>query len=255
MASNTGQRRIKALEKSIEIVDALQELDGARVTELADHLGLPASTVHSHLATLESNEYLVKEGDVYHIGLKFLHHGGYASRRKDGYDMAIEKVHEIAAETRERAQFTVEEHGRLIYIHTATGDHAVHVDARIGKRSFIHASAAGKSILANLPAPRIDEILDSVPLDAVTANTITDRDRLDEELATIREQGYSFNKEESIEGLRAVGVPIHGPDGRVIGAFSVSGPTHRMKGEWFEAEIPDLLLGTANELELNIAYS
>lgn len=255
MASNAGHRHIKALEKAIEIVRAVQELEGARVTELADHLDLPASTVHSHLATLEANEYLVKEGDVYHIGLKFLHHGGYASRRKTGYDMAIEKVHEIAAETRERAQFTVEEHGRLIYIHTATGDHAVHVDARIGKQSLLHASAAGKSILANLPAPRIEEILAAAPLTAVTENTITERARLDDELATIREQGFSFNKEESIEGLRAVGVPINGPDGRVIGAFSVSGPTHRMKGDWFEEEIPDLLLGTANELELNIAYS
>jgi IclR family acetate operon transcriptional repressor len=37
--------------------------------------------------------------------------------------------------------------------------------------------------------------------------------------------------------------------------LSVSGPIHRLKGEWFEKEIPDLLLGTANELELNIRYS
>jgi DNA-binding IclR family transcriptional regulator len=40
-----------------------------------------------------------------------------------------------------------------------------------------------------------------------------------------------------------------------MGALSVSGPAHRMKGEWFESEIPDLLLGSTNELELNLEYA
>jgi DNA-binding IclR family transcriptional regulator len=64
MCANRERRTIKALERSLEIIDAIRELDGARVTELAEYLGYPASTVHSHLATLRDNEYLTKEGDV-----------------------------------------------------------------------------------------------------------------------------------------------------------------------------------------------
>ena len=255
MEPNEDGRRIKALEKSIQIIDTIQELNGARVIELAEHLDLPPSTVHIHLATLERNGYLVKEGDVYHIGLKFLNHGGYASHRKSEYTMAIDKVHEIANRTGERAQFIAEEHGIGFYIHTATGDHAVQVDARIGKTSYIHASAAGKAILANLPSDRIESLLNSRPLIALTENTITDRESLSDELDVIRDRGYSLNMEESIKGLRAVGAPLNDRDGRAVGALSVSGPTHRMKGDWLEKEIPDLLLGTVNEIELNIAYS
>lgn len=255
MCANREQRTIKALERSLEIIDAVQELNGARVTELAEYLDYPASTVHSHLATLQQNEYLTKEGDVYHIGLKFLYLGGYAGCRTPGYRMAAEVVENVAAETEERAQFMIEEHGWAVYVYTATGDHAVQVHARVGRRTHPHASAAGKSILAHLPDHRVEEILESRPLTGFTENTITDREMLEAELQQIRERGYSFNKEESISGLCAVGVPVKGPDGRVIGGLSVSGPAHRMKGEWFTSEIPDLLLGSANELELNIAYS
>lgn len=246
---------IQTLQKTIDIIDGIQSLDGARVTELADHLDLPASTVHNHLATLEQNKLLVKEGDVYHIGLAFLHLGGYAAHRKQSYSEAIDKVQEIAKETGERAQFLVEEHGRAVYLHTATGDQAVQIDARIGKISYLHASSAGKAILAHLPEETSAAIIENVPLEAQTQNTIVDKERLREELAAIRDRGYSFNDEESISGLRAVGVPVMGADGRVIGGLSVSGPAHRMKGTWFREEIPDLLLGTANELELNMAYS
>jgi len=86
-------------------------------------------------------------------------------------------------------------------------------------------------------------------------NTITDPQTLYAELERVRERGYSVNKQENIEGLHAVSAPVMDTNGHVFGALSVSGPTHRMKGEWFEDELPDLLLGAANELELNITYS
>lgn len=45
-----------------------------------------------------------------------------------------------------------------------------------------------------------------------------------------------------------------GPDGEVIGGLSVSGPINRMDSEWFDEELPKLLLGATDELELNITY-
>lgn len=254
MARGQKEGRIESVERSFEIVDAVQELDGARVTELANYLDLPPSTVHSHLKTLESCRYLVKEGDIYQIGLEFLVRGGYARIRKAAYKMAFDTVEELATETEERAQFIVEEHGRGIYLHTATGSHAVQVNSRIGGVSYLHASAAGKAILAHSPESKRDEIIDKWGLRRFTDNTITDRRELEEELQTIRNRGFSFNEEESIEGLRAVGAPVLDASGQIVGSFSVSGPTNRMKGDWFDSEIPDLLLGAANELELNIEF-
>lgn len=254
MEHNNDNGQINTIKKSIKIIDIISQHDGARVTEIAENLGMAPSTVHGHLATLERNEYLVKEGDIYHVGLKFLQLGGRASHRREEYKQAIEKVHTLAMKTNERAQFIVEEHGKGVYLHTATGEHAVQVNARIGKQSHLHASAAGKAILAFLPERRRAKLLDEISLVPLTENTITDRNQLLEELETIRDRGYSYNKEESITGLQAVGAPLLLDNESPIGAFSISGPTHRLKGVYFEKELPDLLLGTTNELRLNLQY-
>jgi DNA-binding IclR family transcriptional regulator len=246
---------VKTAETLFDIIESVESEDGKTVTSIADELGYAKSTVHRHLTTLAERGYVLKEADQYHVGLRFLALGERARNRDDAYQLAREKVDELAADTNERAQFIVEEHGDAVYIHRALGDHAVRTDPGIGKRIPLHATSAGKAILAHLPEERLLDIVEQTEFSAITDSTITSADRLLEELEGIRERGYSFNRQENIEGLHAVGVPITDGQGEILGALSVSGPSHRLKSDWFEEELPDLLLGAANELELNIAYS
>jgi DNA-binding IclR family transcriptional regulator len=239
----------------MEIIGYLQQKNGAGVTEIATDLDLAKSTVHRHLSTLNGTGHVVKDGDMYKLGLKFLGIGEYLRNRSRPYRMAKSAVEELAAETEERTQFIVEENGWAVYVHRERGKHAVLTDPGIGRRVPIHCISAGKAVLAKLPEERVHEIIDCHGLPELTPNTITQREELLEELERIRERGYAFNNQENIEKLRAVGVAFDRPDGTVVGAFSVSGPIHRMKNSWYRQDIPDMLLGMANELELNIEYS
>lgn len=250
-----GDGGVKSVERSMRIVETVMEMEGARVSELAAELDMAKSTVHGYLATLHGLGYLVKEGEVYQIGTRFLQFGEYSRTRKDEYGMAAQKVTELAEETEERSQFVIEERGRGVFLYRESGAHAVETGSGTGKRMYLHSTSAGKAILAHLPDGTVDEILDRWGLPAVTPATITDEAELRDELADIRDRGFALNREENIEGLHAVGVPVQPQDGTVIGALSISGPTHRLKGDYLLEDLPDLLLGTANELELNIAYS
>lgn len=251
----TDGKTVKTVDTVFMIIEALQESDGARITELGEQLDVANSTIHRHLTSLRRRGYVIKQGDTYKLGLRFLDLGQYVRTREVVFEMAKPKVEELAEETGERVQFIVEEHGYGVYVHRERGAHAVKTDPGIGKHIPIHATAAGKAILAYYPRDGVEEIIAENGVPALTENTITDPHELFDELATIRERGFSINNEESLEGLRAMGVPIKSPGAQVLGALSVSGPIHRMKGDWFEQELPDLLLGTANELELNIAHS
>lgn len=255
MGTKNEAGTVKTTGTAFRIIEALAREDGGHVTELASEIGVAKSTIHRHLSSLEDLGYVVKEGDRYRLGFRFLKLGEHTRTRSDTYQLAKQQVKNIAEQTDERAQFIVEEHGEAVYVFRETGEHAVQTDSEIGKRIPLHATAAGKAILSRLPQERVDEIIQQHGLPAMTANTITDRDELYEELEAIRDRGFSINHQENIEGLRAIGVPIEYPDGRVFGALSVSGPIHRFRGEFVEETIPNLLLGTANELELNIKYS
>lgn len=247
-------RTVDASRTLLEVIEALRVLNGAGVTELADHLDMAKSTIHGHLATLEEMEFVTKVNGEYTIGFKFLRLGEHARMRRESYRMAKDIVEELATETNERSQFIIEEYGKGVFVHRQVGQNAVHTNTRLGKRIYLHSTGAGKAILAHLPEERIEAIIDTIGLPERTENTITDRDELYDELARIRECGYAYNKEEGMAGLRTIGVPVSDPNGGVLGAFSVSGPSHRIRGDRLHDEIPNMLLGKANEFELKIQF-
>lgn len=246
---------VQTTRTMFETIEFIKQREGATITEVANELGYAKSTVHRHFSTLSEMGYIVKKDGKFYVGLRFLDLGQHARTRREGCELARKKVKEIAEQTGERAQFIVEEHGKGVYLYRAFGEHAVRTDPGIGSRIPLHATAAGKAILANLHSTRQAEIIEQADFEPITERTVTDPEKLYDELDEIRTRGYSFNRQENLDGLHAVGVAIMGSEGEVIGALSVSGPTHRLKNEWFQEELPDLLLGTANELELNIAHS
>lgn len=239
---------------SFDVVLALQELDGATLTELSSYLDIPKSTLHRHLKTLSDYGFVSTENNEYHVGFRFLKLGEYARSRKESYCLAESSVQDLAQETGERAQYVVEEHGKGVYLHIDTGEHAVQTGLGIGHRIHLHSTAAGKVILAHLPDKRVEEIIQTHGLPEMTSQTITDRDKLFDQLSEIEKRGYALADEENIEGLRAVAGPVTEDDGDLLGVLSVAGPSNRLKGPRFKEELPDLILGSANELELRITF-
>lgn len=247
--------KVKSVGRSIQLVETIHEREGASLEELVTELDLARSTVHNHLKTLYDLGYLVKEDEVYQIGTRFLQLGEYSRTRRQEYTMAAQVVTELTEETEERAQFVIEEHGQGVFLYRESGSRAVETNSGTGKRMYLHATAAGKAILMSLPDSRVREILDQWGLPEVTEHTITDEATLFDELERSRERGYTLNEQENIDGLCAVGVPVKTGENEVIGALSISMPAHRFNDERIESDLSNLLLGTANELELNIIYS
>lgn len=246
---------ISAVSRTFEVVRVLQELEFGTLDVVANEFSCSKSTVHRHLETLRTEGYVVRENGEYGLGLKFLEHGELVRNRNPQYAVVAEKVAMLAEETAARAQFLVEEHGEAVYVHRATGRKAVDVDTYLGRRVPIHASAAGLAILSCFSTDRVTEIVDRWGLEAVTDQTITEESALFEELARIRDRGYSINDQGFADGLRAVGVPISNGKGDVLGGLSIAGPINHFTDERIREELPSLLLGTANEVELRIAYN
>ncbi len=250
-----NRKTIDAVETSFALLEHLKESEGAGVTEIARELGVAKSTAHAHLSTLQSLGYVTREGDTFGVALRFLDLGNAARERSTLHRVGREKANEIAAETGEKVWILAEEHGRGIHLHLASGEQSVRTYARTGQPNYLHQLAGGKAILAWLPDERVEAIIERHGLPARTEETITDQERLFEELERIRERGFARNDGESISGLRAVGAPITNADGVAIGALSLSGPAKRLRGDRFDEEIPHLLLGSANEIEINMTFA
>jgi DNA-binding IclR family transcriptional regulator len=246
---------VQSAVNTLNVVEALRDLDGAGVSELAAHLDAPKSTVHNYLATLEQEEYVVNEAGTYRVGLRFLELGAHARDRRELFSVAGPEVERLAAETGELANLLVEEHGRGTYLRRVRGENAVRVRARVGTRVPLHTTALGKAILAFTPRERVEAILDRHGLERATPDTVAGREALYDELEAVRERGHALDDEERLEGLRCVAAPVLSTDDRVLGAVSVSGPSSRIRGARFREELPCEVEEAANVVELNVTYS
>jgi DNA-binding IclR family transcriptional regulator len=253
--NDTKKDRVKTTDTALDIIETIEELEGPTLSDITDKHDIAKSTAHRHLQTLLHREYIVKEGSTYHLSLKFMRLGEHSRHRRPEYPLIKSTVDDIARETQEQAQFFIEEHNRGRYVYFQRGERAVRTGSLVGRAAPLHTGSSGKAILAFLPDERIQEIIDDVGLEPMTEHTITDEYELWQEIEEIRERGYAFNDSEYIEGVRGVGAPVMHPGGNVLGGLSVSGAANRLSGTRFREELPNLLLGLVNELEVNIAHS
>ncbi|WP_303650374.1 IclR family transcriptional regulator [Halalkalicoccus sp. NIPERK01] len=251
-------RTLTTVLKAVDIMRALMRLDGAGVTELADHRGESKSTTYTYLKSLEKGGLVTKADTGYRLSYEMLIFGEYVRNQSLLYTIGRSEIDSVAAETGQYAHLVVEENGRGHNLYKSKGEQAVGDDYQLAKfqqRDYLHITASGKAILAYLPRERVEEIVDHHGLPARTERTITRRERLFEELAEVREQGYSQNDEEEIEGFQAIGAPIRSRDGSVLGSMSVSGPKSMFGDESQYREIIDLVIRTANIIEVNVNMS
>ncbi len=248
-------RTLKTVSRAFDLVRALEELDGAGVTELSEYLDLSKSVVYNYLSTLRSEKFVVKEGDTYRLSLQFLLVGEYVRYQNTLYRIGKSELEDLAEKTGEFAHLATEQHGLGVNLYKVSGEKAVGSDYQVNKlqrADYLHFSATGKAILAHLPRERVEWIVDRYGLPSKTESTITDREDLFEELETIRERGYSLNDEEEITGLQAIGAPVTNRHGRVLGSISVSGPVRRMKRSEYHEQLIEEVVNTANVIEVNI---
>lgn len=255
MPSESGSNSLQTTATSMEVLELIEEMDGARVSELAERMDRPKSTVHGHLTTLKSKEFVVKNADDYHLGPELLRLGNAVRSREEGFILAREFTERMFERTGLRSNFSVEMGGKAVVVHTATGDRDGWTHERMGARLYLHNTAVGKAILSELPHRRIEQILDRWGLPAETDQTITSEAALFAELETIREQGYAVNREENKADLYAIGVAATDQSGEVIGGFSITGPEHSVLGQEREREMVQAVIELIDEYELELSLS
>lgn len=256
--SETEGKRIKAVKRSGTILRKLHELGSAGHGEIADELGMSKSTVYYHLQTLQESGFVVSDDCEYRLSFEFFSIGSDIPRELSVYHTSRAQVQQLAEETGETSVFMTEENGRGFYVNISKGDQAAVQADWLGKKVHLHDNALGKGILAFYPRPRVERILDEHGMPKTTENTVTDREKLFEELDQIREQGVAFDRQEQLEGLKCVAAPITGNGDipkPVYGAICVAGPASRMTDERFKDKIPKLVENAADVIQLNHLYT
>lgn len=248
--NGTSSSSVSTTETSLAIIDTIRTHNGIRLRQLAEELELSKSTIHAHLTTLRDARYVVKEGEFYHLGLKFFEMGEYVISRKKIYGIAEDEIDALTDRTDRIADFSVEEHGRVVSLYSELYD--TQSSLLSDRRTFyMHNTASGKAILAEFTRSHVKTIIEQWGLPRETKHSISTLDKLFTELEEIRERGYAVNDEEVVTGLYSVAKPVHYPDGRVCGAISLDSPKYRINKDTLD-DIVSHLDQTVQSIERNL---
>ena len=174
MGAYESGRILQSSSLTLEIVDAVVELEGARVSQVATHLGISESAASNHLHTLRKAGFLTADWDVYHPSLKFAKVGEHAKTRDPAYRHAVEITNTLDGNTNFETSFTVAENGLGRYLRPEV-DATTEVDKyfTVEERIYLHSTAAGKAILATFPESRVNNIVERWRLPELTDRTVT----------------------------------------------------------------------------------
>ena len=218
---------MQVLERALGLLDVLASADKELgPAELAVRVGLHRSTIHRLLKVLEEHRFVKRNSlGKYDLGLKLFELGTQSVSRFNLPRRAGPFLKQVVSETGETAHLCIFSNMRMLSIAAAE---ASWVPRAIGHRGDLHASAAGKALLAFLPLHAQEDLISRLALPKHTRNTIDTVGRLKAELARVRRLGFSLNDEEVQDGVRCVAAPIFDYKGRAIATLSVAGPVFRM---------------------------
>jgi DNA-binding IclR family transcriptional regulator len=101
----------------------------------------------------------------------------------------------------------------------------------VGQVLHLHSNAAGKILLARKSDREIQEVIDTEGLPSLTSNTITEPERLFQELEKVKDTGYALCNGEGYWDAGSVGGPVRDFTGEVIASVTIYGPLSRYQGE------------------------
>ncbi|GAA3613338.1 IclR family transcriptional regulator [Nonomuraea rosea] len=249
-------RSIASVERAMDVLLLFGRSNRADlgVTEIATELDLTKAAVHRILTALRSRELIALDPVTrrYSLGHAAIALGRAYMARTDLRAMAGTELRRLSVSTEETATLSVRRGDTRLYVDQVVPAQELRMEVSLGIPYPLHAGSSSKAILAFLREEEIEGYMVRHRLDALTARTITDPDKLRAELAAIRRRGYATSLGERQEGAASVAAPIFDHDGLVIAAVSVAGPGARFKAHLQEAARP--LLESAARLSAQLGH-
>ncbi|MGB9885691.1 MAG: IclR family transcriptional regulator [Moorellales bacterium] len=242
---------ITAIRKAVKVLKAFAR-GGAELSlkQIADLSGLPKSTVHRIVQTLmldglvqhnPRSDRFCLTGELVAIALKGL-------GRRDMVDAAAPLMRELAEVTGETVSLNVAAGLERVCIYRVEGSRPITRTVALGEQGPLYCGAAGKILLAGLSDAEVQKVIDR-GLEPQCKNTITDPERLWEEVRRIRERGYATSVEERFANSASVGAPVRDCSGQTIAALTVAMPADR-----FTKEVVEDLIGRVKAQAAAISY-
>lgn len=244
-----GSGSVQAVRRALQLLKAFDhDRPEWGVADLCDRFGYRHRSTVSRLMTTLAAEGLVEWNPAtsrYRLGLVVLELAGVLTEGLDVRAAARPAMEALCRSSGETVSLDVLHDGESVVVDQVTSPSSVRYVCWVGRRVPVHASSAGKVLLAFQDGAATEALLRRLTgpagsLPRHTGRTVTDPAALRRELADVRAAGVATASGEVSDEIAAVAAPIRDHQGWVVAALAVNGPTFRLTGERLAALRPDV---------------
>ena len=224
---------VRPLARALDVLSMVgRNPDGISLAELATQSDLPKSTVFRYLRTFREAHFVAHDApsDRYRLGHAIWRLNYQSGAHRHVQRVVLPAMHALVERFDETVNFGVMDGEHVHYLEIIECSRSLRMQAAVGRRDPLHATALGKALLAAMPDDSWRQVLPP-RLPAATGATVRTRRELAVEIAHIRQTGFAVERGENEEGASCVASAILAPDGTALGALSLSAPAIRMPSE------------------------
>jgi DNA-binding IclR family transcriptional regulator len=240
---------VQSVERAFAVLRCLSG-GPAGVTDVADRVSLPKSTVSRLLSTLEDLGMVeqIEAGGNYRVGSGMTEIAAAVLPGRSLIEAVRPHLHDLAKATGEAAGLSIADGFDVLYLDQVDSDNQVQIRDWTGERVPAHTVSSGQVLLAF-------DAIDSAkylaqPLERLASHTLTDAAAIRTRFAEIVAKGYAWAFEEFLDGLSSVAAPIRDSTNRVVGAIHAHGPAYRFPGDLDADEVGRMVAATAGRVRI-----
>ena len=223
--------RIPTNLRALMILEALgQGSDPMSPSDIGRVIGLPKQTVHRLCNTLIQEGFLVRDERQRGLrpGRRARHLGNGIMQASVVHTARTQILQALSDLTGETVNYVVPETKGMAYQDRVETDWPIRIQLPIGTSVPFFCTASGKVYLASLPKKERTRLVNVMRLEPYTKNTITDPERLLEELQQVAKRGFSLDNGEFFDSMNAIAVPVVDGLERYCASLAVHAPALRM---------------------------
>lgn len=206
--------------------------NGLNPTQLTRSMGIPRSTMHCLLLTLERSGYIQRASPrgPYLCGSRLVELSGKTLAGSGLRGIAMPMLRSLMQRTHLTTHMAILDQSQVRIIAQIAPVEAP-LTTSVGQRLEFHCTALGKAIGAYLPEPQMTAMINQRSLLPHNERTIVSPRRLSEELAATRQRGYAIDDEEDAIGYRCLGAVVLDASHMPLAAISLLGSTTEISEE------------------------
>lgn len=226
MSADNLSSENQSVARALSMLDLLSSSPPLGIREIARRLELAPSIAQRLARTLANAGYLEQSGETsrYGIGYRAFQVGNAFIGQNSLHSAVMPELH-VLADLHINGFLGVHRDHAVVYLATVQSNGPIALTHRPGAQTYLHSTALGKALLAEMPDQQVRQLLEQIALPRLTDQTKVSVPQLLTELKQVRIQGYATNDEENRHGVFSAGAVVLNSENHAVGALSGGVPS------------------------------